>query len=43
LLPYGKNIGKYLSPDETTLSNGEFYTILANKNAQGKKGPLVLL
>jgi len=36
-LLYSKNIGKYLSLDETSLSNGELYTILINKNAHGKK------
>ena len=38
-----KNIGKYLSLDETSLSNGEPYTILTNKNAQGKKGAIVAI
>ena len=40
---YGKNIGKYLSLDETALSNGELYTLLTNKNAQGKKGSIVAM
>lgn len=42
-LLYGENIGKYLSLDETSLSNGELYTILTNKNAQGKKGAIVAI
>jgi transposase len=39
----GENIGKYLSLDATTLSNGEFYTILTNKNAPGKKAAIVAI
>lgn len=41
LFPY--NIGKYLSIDETALSNGELYTIVTNKKAKGKKGALVAM
>jgi len=41
LYPY--NIGPYLSIDETSLSNGELYTILTNKEAHGKKGTLVAI
>ncbi|WP_348636625.1 transposase [Mariniflexile litorale] len=40
---FGKNLGKYLSLDETSLSNGELYTILTNKDAHGKKGAIVAL
>jgi transposase len=40
---YQKNIGKYLSLDKTSLSNGELYTILTNKNAHGKKGSIVAI
>ena len=40
---YGKNIGKHLSLDETSLSNGELYTILTNKNAKGQKGSIVAI
>ncbi|MDB4334828.1 hypothetical protein OAA06_00560 [bacterium] len=32
------NIGTHLSIDETSLTNGELYTILTNKAAKGKKG-----
>jgi transposase len=32
-----------LSIDETSLSNGEFYTILTNKAAKGKKGAIVAM
>ena len=37
------NIGSRLSIDETSLSNGELYTILTNKAAKGKKGALVAM
>ena len=40
---FGKNLGYYLSLDETSLSNGELYTILANKAANGKKGSIVAI
>ncbi len=38
---YSKNIGYYLSIDETALANGELYTILTNKAKKGKKGSIV--
>jgi hypothetical protein len=31
------NLGEYLSIDETSLSNGELYTILTNRRPKGKK------
>ena len=34
---YGKNLKRYLILDETSLFNGELYTILTNKEANGKK------
>lgn len=40
---FPENIGKRLSLDETSLSNGELYTILTNKSAKGKKGALVAM
>lgn len=40
-LLYPKNIDKYLSLDETSLSNGELYTILTNKDSYGEKGSIV--
>ncbi len=40
---FAQNIGSYLSIDETSLSNGELYTILTNKAAKGKKGVLVAM
>ena len=42
-LLFGKNLGKYLSLDETSLSNGELYTILTNKDARGNKGAIVAI
>jgi transposase len=41
MLIFPENIGKRLSIDETSLSNGELYTILTNKAAKGKKGSVV--
>ncbi len=40
---FGKNLGKHLSLDETSLSNGELYTILTNKDARGKKGAIIAI
>ncbi len=37
------NIGSHLSIDETSLSNGDLYTIVTNKAAKGKKGCLVAM
>ncbi len=37
------NLGTHLSIDETSLSNGELYTIVTNKAAKGKKGALVAM
>jgi len=42
-LLYPKNIGPYLSLDETSFTNGELYTLLTNKEALGKKGSIVAL
>ena len=38
-----KNIGAYLSLDETALSNGELYTIITNKSKRGKKCCIVAM
>jgi len=38
---FPRNAGVNMSIDETSLSNGELYTILSNKAAHGKKGALV--
>jgi transposase len=37
------NMGPRLSIDETSLSNGELYTILTNKDAKGQKGAIVAM
>ncbi len=42
-LIFPKNIGKSLSIDETSLSNGELYTILTNKSGKGRKGTIVAM
>ena len=40
---FPENIGEYLSIDETSLSQGELYTVLTNKSSKGKKGTLVAM
>lgn len=40
---FPQNIGESLSIDETSLSQGELYTVLTNKAARGKKGALVAM
>ena len=40
---YPENMGRYLSIDETSLSNDELYTIVTNKAAKGRKGALVAM
>lgn len=40
---FPENIGTHLSIDETSLSNGDLYTILTNKAAKGKKGVLIAM
>jgi len=40
---YPENISPYLSIDETSLSQGELYTVVTNKLAKGKKGTLVAM
>ena len=42
-LLYPQNIGGFLSIDETSLSNGELYTIITNKAAKGGKGAIVAM
>ncbi|MGX5691523.1 ISAon1 family transposase [Arcticibacter tournemirensis] len=42
-LIFPQNIGPYLSIDETSLSQGELYTVVTNKEARGKKGTLVAI
>ena len=40
---FPENIGTQLSIDETSLSNGELYTILTNKAGKGRKGTIVAM
>lgn len=40
---FQENLGPYLSIDETSLSQGELYTVVTNKEAKGKKGALVAM
>lgn len=40
---FPENLGPHLSIDETSLSQGELYTVLTNKAAKGKKGALVAM
>jgi transposase len=40
---YPENVGPYLSIDESSLSNGELYTILTNKAGKGRKGTLIAM
>jgi transposase len=40
---FPENLGPRLSLDETSLSNGELYTILTNKAAAGQRGVLVAM
>ena len=42
-LIFPDNIGQDLSIDETSISNGELYTIVTNKAAKGRKGALVAI
>jgi len=42
-LVFPENTGTQLSIDETSLSNGELYTIVTNKTAKGQKGALVAI
>jgi transposase len=42
-LIFPDNMGSHLSIDETSLSNGELYTVLTNKAAKGRKGVLVAI
>lgn len=40
---FPENMGPSLSIDETSLSQGELYTVVTNKDARGRKGALVAL
>jgi transposase len=40
---FQNNIGPYISIDETSLSQGELYTVVTNKEAKGCKGALIAM
>jgi hypothetical protein len=40
---FPENIGPFLSIDETSVSNGELYTVLTNKERHGGKGSIVAI
>lgn len=40
---FQENIGSQISIDETSLSRGELYTVLTNKQAKGRKGSLIAM
>ena len=40
---YPDNMGPYLSIDETSVSQGELYTVITNKEGKGRKGCLVAM
>lgn len=40
---FEENIGTNISIDETSLSQGELYTVLSNKDAKGRKGALIAM
>lgn len=42
-LLFPENMGPHLSIDETSLSRGELYTIISNKEAHGGKGTIVAI
>ena len=42
-LVFPENVGPNMSIDETSLSDGELYTVLTNKDAHGRKGSLAAI
>jgi len=42
-LLFPDNLGAYISIDETSLSNGELYTIITNREAHGGRGAIVAI
>src|SRR5690606_29629757 len=40
---FKQNLGPFLSIDETSLSQGELYTVVTNKQGKGRKGTLVAM
>lgn len=42
-LVFPQNMGTHISIDETSVSNGELYTIITNKAAKGQKGSVIAI
>lgn len=42
-LVFPENVGPHMSIDETSLSDGELYTVLTNKDAHGRRGSLAAI
>jgi len=42
-LVFPENMGTHISIDETSVSNGELYTIITNKAAKGQKGSIIAI
>jgi transposase len=42
-LVFPENVGEHLSIDETSLSQGELYTLVTNKSGKGRKGTIVAI
>lgn len=42
-LVYPENMGPRLSIDETSISDGDLYTVVTNKDAKGRKGAIVAI
>ncbi len=42
-LVFPENIGTHISIDETSVSNGELYTVITNKAARGLKGSVIAI
>lgn len=40
---FSDNIGPFITIDETSLSQGELYTIVTNKEAKGRKGAIIAI
>jgi hypothetical protein len=40
---FPENIGPYITIDETAVSQGELYTVITNKAANGRKGCLIAI
>lgn len=40
---FPENVGTHISIDETSVSNGELYTVITNKAAKGQKGSVIAI